>query len=56
MRRSPRADDGDGVLIALGQFPPDIEHDGRRMDLAELARIKGRFRGDHLRAKFANAP
>jgi hypothetical protein len=55
MRRPPRTNDRDGVLIALSQFAPNIKHDGRGMDLAELARIERRFRGDDLRAKFADA-
>src|SRR2546430_7208319 len=45
MGRAPRANDSDGVLIALGQLAPNVEHDGWRMDLAQLARIERRFRG-----------
>ena len=54
MRRAPRADDSDGVLIALGQFAPNVEHDRRRMDLAELARIEWRIACDDIRAERAN--
>ena len=50
-----RADDRDGVLIALRQLAPDVEHDRRRMDFAQLARIDGRLRGDDLGAEVADA-
>ena len=39
MARAPRTDHSDGVLIALRQFAPDVEHDRRRMNFAQLARI-----------------
>ena len=29
----------DGVLVALRQFAPNVEHDRRRMNFAQLARI-----------------
>jgi hypothetical protein len=32
---APRADNADGVMIAVQEFAPDVEHNRRRMDLAE---------------------
>ena len=55
MCRAARTDDADGVLIALGQFAPNIKHDRRRMNLAQLTRIQRRLLRNHLRAEFANA-
>jgi hypothetical protein len=55
VRRAPGTNHGDGVLIAFGQFTPDIEHDGRSMDLAELAGIESRLGSDNLRTELADA-
>ena len=35
MCRASRSDDANGMMIAIGQLTPDIEHDGWRMDLAQ---------------------
>src|SRR6266581_1483668 len=38
MRRASRADDADSVIIAFLEFTPNVEHDRRRMDLAQRRR------------------
>src|SRR5437899_170420 len=55
MRGSPRADNSDGVVIALLQFAPDIEHDGRRVDFPQWPRIRWRFLRDYGRSEIAHA-
>lgn len=55
MSRPSRTDDGNGMLIALGQFAPDVKHDGRRVNLAQLPRVKWRADGDHRCAKLPDA-
>ena len=35
MCRAPGADDADGVMVALFQFAPNVEHNWRRMNFPE---------------------
>src|SRR5262245_3327668 len=55
MRGSPRADNSDGVMIALLQFAPDVKHDGRRVDFPQWARIRWRFLRDYARSEIPHA-
>ena len=55
MRRAPRTDHADGVMIALRQFAPNVKNDGRRVNFAQLSRIKRRFGRDNFRAEIADA-
>src|ERR1700757_4119273 len=55
MRGSPRADHSDGVVIALLQFAPDVEHDGRRVDFPQWPRIRWRLLCDYARSEIADA-
>ena len=55
MRGSPRADNSDGVVIALLQFAPDVEHDGRRVDFPQWPRIRWRSLRDYGRSEIAHA-
>ena len=55
MRRAPRADNANGVMIALLQFTPNIKHNRRRVNLAQRFRVRGRLLCDHRRAEFADA-
>ena len=54
MRGSPRADNADGMVIALLQFAPDVEHDWRRVDFPQWPGIRWRFLRDHGRAEITN--
>src|SRR5205085_4921184 len=54
MGRTARSDDANGVMIALGQLTPDIEHNRRRMDLAQWFRIVRRFRRNYFNPDLAN--
>src|SRR5436190_17014314 len=54
MGRASRTDDSDRMLIALVQFAPNIEHDGWRMNLAQLTWIERRLGGDDICAELAN--
>ena len=55
MRGAARTNHRDGVLIAFGQFAPDVKNNGRRMDLAKLPGIERRFGRDHAGAEVADA-
>src|SRR5260370_24799458 len=55
MRRAPRADDADGVMISMLEFAPDVKHDRRRMNLAHWLRIGWRLLRNDGRTEFANA-
>src|SRR5450759_5410419 len=54
MRGAPRAYNSNGVMIALLQFAPNVEHDWRRMDFAQWPRIRRRIPGDDGRTKIAH--
>ena len=55
MSRAPRADNANGVMIALLEFAPNVEHDRRRMNFAQRLRIRRRFLRDNSRAEIADA-
>ena len=55
MGRAPRTDDADRVLIALGQFAPDVENDRGIVNLPQHAGIFRRLRRDHGRAEVLDA-
>ena len=54
MGRSAGADNADRMLIARLQFPPDIEHDRRRMNFSQRFRVRFRCLRDHVHAEIAN--
>src|SRR5207248_10448851 len=40
MRGASRTDNADGVMIGIEEFAPDVEHNRRRMNLAERSGIR----------------
>src|SRR5437762_11481057 len=56
MRRASRADDADSVIIAFLEFTPNVEHDRRRMDLAQRRRVRRRLLRNYSRSKIADPP
>ena len=54
MRRASRADDADSVIIALLEFTPDVEHNRRRMDLAQQRRVRRRLLRNYGRSEIAD--
>src|SRR5262249_4307326 len=52
---APRADDADGVMVALLQFTPDVKHNWRRMNLAERLGIRRRLLSNDRSSEFANS-
>ena len=55
MGRAPRADDADGMMIALLQFTPNIKHNWRRVNLAQRLRIRWRLLCDYSRVEIADS-
>ena len=53
--RAARTDHSNGVLIARRQFAPNVEHDRRRVNFEQLARVIRRLRGNHFRAELPDA-
>ena len=54
MRRASRADDADSVIIAFLEFTPDVEHNRRRMDLAQRRRVPRRLLRNYSRSEIAD--
>src|ERR1043166_2554972 len=53
MRRASRADDSNGVLIALGDLAPDIKDNRRRVNFSKRFRIGPGLLSNNGRAKIA---
>src|SRR5262249_3695982 len=54
MRGASRANNADGVMIAVHEFAPDVEHNRGRMDLAKRLGIRRRLLGDNSRIEIAD--
>src|ERR687891_1908604 len=54
MGRASRANDADGVLVALFQLAPNVKHDWRRMNFPERPGIERGFLRNDRRAKIAD--
>ena len=54
MGGASRADNPDGMMIAVQKFAPDVEHNRRRMDLAERPGIRRRLLRDNSRTEIAD--
>src|ERR1039457_7462442 len=55
MGGAARADNSNGMMIAIGQLAPDVEDNWRGVNFAQRFRIGWRVLSDNGRAKFANA-
>src|SRR5438067_1940819 len=55
VRGASRADDANGVMIALLQFAPNVKHNRRRMNLAQGPGIRRRLLCDDNRAEITDA-
>ena len=55
VRRLPRADNRDALVIAIRQAAPDVEHDRRVVNLAQQPGIPGRFLREDMRAEVGDA-
>src|SRR4051812_1930359 len=51
---APRTDDSNGMMIALLQLAPNVEHDRWCMDFAQRSRIRRGVLGDDARSKITN--
>src|SRR6476469_9625844 len=52
--RASRADNSDGMMIAVQELAPHVEYNRRRMDLAECSGIRRRLLRDNSRTEIAD--